>query len=194
MLEKFDFNKMSALVDRVKDMWTPPNAEESFRRIYAEAVIRQDMHINNLQFQLVENGELRAVACASRKGDEISSKEWWEEKYKSLAPDQQFSFNLSRDYLLMMDKKAYCFMTDDDVKLDLFISTKTGWGKKILDEATEYFKQQGFKNMFLWTDCDCNVDWYFSHGYELVDEDIYQPFSTEEEPYKTFVFKKKISV
>ena len=60
------------------------------------------------------------------------------------------------------------------------------------DEAIEYFKQQGFKNLFLWTDSDCNVGWYVSHGYELADEGTYAPFSTETEEYKTFIFKKKL--
>ncbi|MCQ2575794.1 MAG: hypothetical protein MJ162_03550 [Treponema sp.] len=193
MLEQFDFNKISSLVDRVEDMWTPPEAEESFRRIYAEAIIRCDMHFNNMQFQLTENNELMAIACASRKGDEISAEEWWNGTYKNLSPQQQSSFNLCRDYLSMMDKKVYKFMKDDDVKLDLFISTKKGWGKKILDEAILYFKQLGFKNLFLWTDCECNVDWYFSHGYELIDEDVYEPFSTESEEYKMFIFKKKLT-
>lgn len=192
MLEKFEFNRISALVDRVKDMWTPHEAEESFRRIYAEVVIRQDMHENNMQFQLVENDELMAIACASKKGDKVSSEIWWKETYEKLTPQQQFSFRLCREYLTMMDEKAYSFMQEDDVKLDLFISTKKGWGAKILNEAMEYFKQQGFKNLFLWTDCECNVDWYFSHGYELVDEDVYEPFSSENEDYKTYVFKKKI--
>lgn len=192
MLEQFDFNKISSLVDRVKDMWTPPAAEEAFRRVYAESIIRQDMHFNNMQFQLVENSELMAIACASKKGDKISAEEWWNATYKKLNSQEQFSFNLSRAYLSMMDEKAYSFMQDDDVKLDLFISTKKGWGKKILDEAILYFKQQGFKNLFLWTDCECNVEWYFSHGYELIDEDVYEPFSSESEEYKTYIFKKKL--
>jgi len=183
---------MPALVDRVKNLWTPHDAEENFKRIYAEAVIRQDMHDNQMQFQLTENGQLRAIACASIKGEKNSAEIWWQEQFKKLTPDQQFSFNLSRDYLNLMDEKAYSFMNEDDVKLDMFISIKTGWGKKILKEATDYFRQQGFKNLFLWTDSDCNVEWYVSHGYELVDEGVYEPFSNDDEEYKTFIFKRKI--
>lgn len=192
-LEKFDFNNMNFLVDRVKDLWSAPDSEDSFRRIYAEQVIRMDMHENNYQFQICENNELRAIACASRKGDKVSSENWWNAQYEKLSSEQQFSFKLSREYLSMMDKKAYSFMGENDIKLDLFISTKTGWGKKILEPVMEYFKQQGFKNLYLWTDCECNVDWYFDHGYELVEEDVYEPFSTENENYKTYIFKKEIT-
>lgn len=192
-LEKFDFNNMNFLVDRVKDLWSAPDSEDSFRRIYAEQVIRMDMHENNYQFQICENNELRAIACASRKGDKVSSENWWNAQYEKLSSEQQFSFKLSREYLSMMDKKAYSFMGENDIKLDLFISTKTGWGKKILEPVMEYFKQQGFKNLYLWTDCECNVDWYFDHGYELVEEDVYEPFSRENENYKTYIFKKEIT-
>lgn len=192
-LEPFDFKNMCILVDRVKDLWTPPDAEEGFKKIYAEAVIRQDMHENDLQFQLTENGLLRSVVCASRKNDENSSKVWWNEVYKNLSAQQQFSFNLSREYISMMDKKTYAFMNGDDVKLDLFISAKKGWGKKLLNLATDYFCRLGFKNLYLWTDCDCNVEWYFSNGYELIDEDVYDIFSSETEKYKTYVFRTKLA-
>jgi len=191
-LEPFDFRNMPALVERIKDLWAPLDAEEHFRQIYAESVIRQDMHDNEMQFQLTENGQLRAIACASRKGEKNSAEVWWQEQFKTLSRDQQVMFNHCRNYLNRMDEKAYGFMNNDDVKLDMFISIKTGWGKKLLNEAIEYYSQQGFKNLFLWTDCECNVDWYFSHGYELVDEGVYEPFSKKDEDYKTYVFMRKI--
>ena len=57
--------------------------------------------------------------------------------------------------------------------------------------SISFFKQAGFKNLFLWTDEECNVDWYINHNYELVNEDIYELFSSEED-YKTYVFKMKL--
>lgn len=190
-LEQFDYKYMPDLVERVYNLWTPPQAEESFKRIYAEAVIRQDMHANNMQFQLTEDGRIMAVACASRKGEQNSAGKWWNEQFAKLSDSQKIGFNMSREYITLMDKKTFEFMTKDDVKLDMFISTEKGWGKKVLDGAIASFKQAGFKNLFLWTDTDCNVDWYIAHNYELVDEDIYEPFSSEED-YKTFIFKMKL--
>lgn len=191
-IKQFDFSNMNILVDRVLDIWTPPKADEVFKRIYAEAVIRQDMHNNQMQFQITENNELRAIACASVKNEQNNASDWWNEQYKNLNPEQQFAFKLSKDYLNLMDKKTYDFMDENDIKLDLFISAKKGWGKKILEHAINSFKQASFRNLYLWTDSDCNVDWYISHNYELVKQDIYEPFSTENEEYKTFIFKKKL--
>lgn len=190
-LEQFDFKYMPTLVERVYNLWTPPQAEESFKRLYAESIIRQEMHSNNMQFQLTKDGKIMAIACASRKNEHNSAGPWRNEQFAKLSDSQKVAFDMNRDYIALMDKKAFDFMTEDDVKLDIFISTEKGWGKKLLDDAIAYFKQMGFKNLFLWTDTECNVDWYISHNYELVDEDIYEPFSSEED-YKTYIFKMKL--
>lgn len=192
-MEAFDFKYMPALVNRIKNLWSSPDAEENFRLIYAESVIRQDMHANNLQFQLTENNQLMAIACASIKNEKNSAGEWWQEQYKKLTPQQQISFNMCRDYLSMMDKKAYALMTEKDIKLDMFISVQKGWGKKLLEKAIAHYKKSGFENLFLWTDCECNVDWYFYNNYELVNQDVYEPFSHGDDEYKTYIFKKSLN-
>lgn len=190
-LEQFDFKYMPALVERVYNLWSPPLADEHFRWIYVESIIRQDMHGNNMQFQLTDEGQIKAVACASLKGEQNSAGPWWNEQYSKLSQNQKLSFNMGREYIGLMDKKAYGFMSDGDVKLDMFISTEKGWGKKLLDAVMNEFRHRGFKNMFLWTDEECNVDWYISHNYELIAEDVYEPFSREED-YKTYIFKMKL--
>ena len=55
-----------------------------------------------------------------------------------------------------------------------------------------FYRSKGFKTMYLWTDCECNVEWYAIRGYELVEEGTFEPFSTPEEPYKTYIFKKPL--
>lgn len=190
-MEKFDFNNsdfLNTVIDRVIELWSPPTEDIGFRRLYVEAIIRQNSADNEMQFQLSENGKLRSIAFASRIGEHCPWYEWWQEKYDSLPEDFQQMFSISREYLSMMDKKTYQYMTENDVKLSLFISTKPGWGKIILDEAMSYFRSKGFVNMYLWTDCECDVDWYVNRGYELIEEGIYEPFS-HDEPYRTYIFK-----
>jgi hypothetical protein len=46
--------------------------------------------------------------------------------------------------------------------------------------------------MYLLTDCECNWQWYIKNGFTLVEESVYEKFSTETEKYKTYVFKKAI--
>ena len=189
-LEKFDFKYIPSLVDRLVELWSPPVDDMEFRRTYVEAIIRQNGADNDMQFMMTENNELCAIAFAEKKGEHNSAGSWWQSVYDGLKnSDYQKMLSVSKSYLSMMDEKTFSYMTDEDVKLSLFVSTKAGWGKTILDEAKAYYRKKGFKTMFLWTDCDCNVDWYFSHGYQLVEEGIFDGFSRAGEGYKIYVFK-----
>lgn len=194
ILEKFDFSNtkfLNAIIDRVVELWSPPTDDMTFRRLYVEAIIRQNAADNDMQFQLSENDELCSIAFASRPGEHSPWYDWWQEKFNSLPEEYQKMLTVSREYLSMMDEKTYRYMNRDDVKLSLFVSTKSGWGKPVLENAMNFFRAKGFKNLYLWTDCECNVDWYINRGYELVEEGTYEPFSYDE-PYKTYIFRKML--
>ncbi|WP_318677396.1 hypothetical protein [Treponema sp.] len=192
-LRKFEIKHMPSLVDRLVGLWSPPVDDMEFRRTYVEAIVRQNATSNDMQFMICDNGELCAVAFACRKGEHNSSDQWWKATHDNLSnSDYRKMLEVSRSYITTMDEKTYSYMTEEDVKLSLFVSTKSGWGKKILDQAKDFYREKGFKNMLLWTDCDCNVDWYRNHGYVLVEEDTYEGFSRPGEDYKTYVFKMKL--
>lgn len=190
-LEKFDSKNIPQIVERVFDLWSPDYDDDNFRRTYVEMVVRHNIAANDMQFQIAENGKLRAITFAEKKDEENSIENWYQEQYKKLSADQQIYFKNGREYLHLMDKKTFAYMNEDDVKLSLFVSLQPGYGKEILSQTMDFFRSRGYKNMFLWTDCECNVDWYFQHGYELVEENIYEPFSHDED-YKTYVFKKEL--
>ena len=92
-----------------------------------------------------------------------------------------------------MDEKTRAFMKDDDIQLTLYISRKKGCGSKLLNELCDRLRAQGWKNLYLWTDCECDWEWYIDHGYELVAKDIYEPFTEQDgEDYLTYIFKKAL--
>lgn len=191
-LQQFDLKYMPALVERVIDLWSDKRESLSFRKTYVEAIIRQNMHGTDQRFMLTENNELKSITFVSTKDQHDSRNEWWEEQYAGLSDEHKKAFNVSHDYLTMMDRKAWAYMKSNDIKLNLFISMEKGWGKQLLDKTMEYYKSRGYQTMFLWTDCECNVEWYTSHGYILVEEDIYQNWSTEKNKYMTYIFKKPL--
>lgn len=191
-LEKFDTENIPQIVDRVKSMWSPDYGDDDFKLLYTEMVVRHNMAANDIQFQLTENDKLCAITFAEKKDEENSIEQWFQCKYKLLTADQQIFFKNGREYLHMMDQKTFSYMNEDDVKLSLFVSLETGWGKKILTAAMDFFRSRGYKNMFLWTDCECDVDWYFERGYELVEKSVYEPFCGDGFEYLTYIFKKKL--
>ena len=99
---------------------------------------------------------------------------------------------MSREYIEEMDRKTFDMMNEDDIKLTLYVSRKRGCGSRLLNDLCGQFKQKGYKKLYLWTDCECDWEWYTEHGYELVEQGVYKPFSSENEDYRTFVFRKEL--
>ena len=197
MLEQFEEQNMPLLVDRVFPMWKVDCKEDSFNRLYVEMIIRTNMHENGMQFQMSgknggSSGKLKAI-CFGAEINDTRNDDWYKKTLEFLSYEERAIFENGRRYLLGMEEKTFSFMNADDVKLCLFISLEKDWGTKILREAQKYFVEAGFKNLYLWTDGECNVDWYFKNGFELVLEEEYSEFSLPGKPYLTYVFRKKLS-
>lgn len=191
MLENFDDKNIPKIVERVLPLWNVDGAPDDFNRLYVEMIIRTNMHENNWQFQITEDEKLCSIAFCAGKKDK-SNNEWLEKQYQKLDNDGKNSFDVGRKYLLMMEDKTFSYMKDDDIKLCLFVSLQKGYGSKILNEVASFFKKQGYKNIYLWTDGECNVDWYFKNGYQLIQEEVYEPFSSSDFKYMTYIFKKEL--
>lgn len=191
MLEKFEEKYIPQIVERVLPLWNVDGASDNFNRLYVEMIIRTNMHENNWQFQIAEDNKLYAIAFCANKND-TSNNEWIEKQYHILNNESKKSFDFGRKYLLMMEDKTFSYMNDDDIKLCLFVSMQKGYGTKILNEVANYFKKIGYKNIYLWTDGECNVDWYFKNDYQLIEKEVYEPFSSEDYKYMTYIFKKSL--
>ncbi|MBO4320311.1 MAG: hypothetical protein J5857_07560, partial [Treponema sp.] len=123
------------------------------------------------------------------KGDVNKAREWLLEKF-NYPKDAMIPLELSRKYIDEMDEKTQALMQEKDIQLTLFVSRKPGCGSLILELLCERLKSEGWKNLYLWTDCDCNWEWYEKHGFTLVQKDTYEPFSNENEKYLTYIFQK----
>ncbi len=191
-IECFDMKHIPLLVDEVEPLWSPSLGDRPFKRFNVEYIIRNNIFDNDLRFQLTEDEAFCAAAFFARKGDVCSASEWFKEKSVLFPSDFLVASDMSRTYLELMDKKTFVLMNDDDIKLSLYISRKKGYGSRLLDAVCTQLKDSGYKNLFLWTDVECNWEWYVHHGYTLLNEDIYQPFSSEGYGYKTFIFQKAL--
>ena len=145
--------------------------------------------------QLSENGELCAAAFAARKNEHNDASRWLDMRMAECRLSDGETANLEqlRTYLSAMDRKTLVAMTSQDVKLSLFISRKRGCGAIVLSEITDRFRKAGFRSMYLWTDCTCNWEYYVRHRFELVNESVYAPLSSDYGyDFKTYVFRKKL--
>lgn len=194
----FEMKNIPFILDVVVPMWSPPLEDEGFRRFYVENILRNNFFENTLHYELVEHNtetgldEFCAAAFFARKGDVCRAEDWFAVESKKYPEELKSSCNMSREYIEEMDRKTFGMMDEDDIKLTLYVSRKRGCGSKLLNQLCEDFKAKGYKKLYLWTDCECTWDWYTEHGYELVEQGVYKPFSSEKEDYKMFVFRKEL--
>ncbi len=191
-LEPFDKKNLPLVVDVVEPLWYPPVGDKEFKRFNVEYIVRNNIFENAYRFQLVKNETFLSAAFFARKGDRCLVEEWFARESQRFPKELQRVSGMSKTYLTLMDERTLEIMNDDDIKLSLFVSHQPGAGSQILDYTCEKLRTEGWKNLYLWTDCDCNWQWYIKHGFTLVQEDTYEPFSDEGQDYKTWIFKRKL--
>ncbi|MBO7164342.1 MAG: hypothetical protein J6V63_07940 [Spirochaetaceae bacterium] len=157
-----------------------------------EFIVRHNIFYNEFALQLVQGEELQAVAFAAGKEEENHALQWLEANNQNLSANEQESLQQVVDYLEQMDEKTCGCMEQDAVRLTLFASSQRGCGSMILQQLEERLRRAGFKAMYLWTDSDCNHQWYPKHGFTLVESEVNKSFSTPEKNFMTYIFCKKL--
>lgn len=196
-LSRFDMKNLPQVVDVVLPLWAPPSDDEAFARLDVEFIVRNNIYQPRLSFQLADKkrspeNELLSAAFFTLKDGANTARAWLEENSRACTDSQKTSLEMVKAYLEYMDKKALSFMESDDIKLSLYVSRKRGCGAALLEKLLPRLAAKGYKNLYLWTDSDCNWKWYVNHGYLLVSQEVYAPFSSPGRDYMTFVFKKPL--
>ena len=193
-IKNFEIQNLPLIVDVVAPLWCPPIGTEEFKRFNVEYIVRNNIAQNDYRFELIDetNGEILAAAFFARKGDKTIADEWFNKESKRFPKDFLVASGMSKTYLELMDNRTLEMMNKDDIKLSLFASRKPGAGSTILSKLFTRLKEEGWKKLYLWTDCDCNWQWYKKHGFDLVLEDTYEPFSSENEDYKVYIYRKNL--
>lgn len=192
-LRPFNMENLPLVVDVVVPLWSPPVGDAEFKRFNVEYIVRNNICENDYRFELVAgDGTFLAAAFLARKEDRSAVSEWFDRESGRFPAGLRQASGMSRTYLSLMDGRTLSLMDDDDIKLSLFVSRKAGAGSLILDRVCERLRSEGWKRLWLWTDCDCNWQWYGKHGFTLVQEDTYEPFSDGQGDYKTYIFKRTL--
>lgn len=190
-LRPFGMEKLPLIVDVVVPLWSPPVGDAAFKRFNVEYIVRNNICENDYRFELVDaDGNLLSAAFLARKGDRSAAGGWFDRESGRFPAGLRQASEMSRTYLSLMDERTFALMGGRDIKLSLFVSRKAGSGSVILERVCERLRNEGWEQLYLWTDCDCNWQWYVRHGFTLVQEDTYGPFSGEHGDYKTYIFRK----
>ena len=77
-------------------------------------------------------------------------------------------------------------------KLSFFFSRKAGYGALVLEHLVEKLRQQDVEWLYLWSDSWCNWQYYQRHGFEQIGKGLLPEFSSDDEKYYYFLFRKQI--
>lgn len=187
----FEMKNIPQILDVVVPMWSPHVGDADFKRFNVEYIVRNNIFENDMRFELLA-GEFCSAAFFARKGEVCKAAEWYDVESKKFPAELCVASEMSKTYIELMDKKTQALMNDDDIQLTLYVSRKPGCGSLLLNELCARLKSSGYKNLYLWTDIECNWEWYVKKGYELMQQESYEPFCEEHEDYKTFIFRNSL--
>lgn len=194
-IKPFEEKYIPYLVETVKALWGVPNGTDKFNTVDVEFIVRNNIYKNDMALELVQGNEILAAAFGAEKGEHNTAKQWLDAQINTgnFSENERISLALVSEYLTAMDERTLSYIGKDDVKLSLFISRYKGKGKIVLNELVKKFSQKGFKNMYLWTDCTCNWQYYQDHDYELIEKAKYEKFSTDDgDDFLTYIYKKAL--
>ena len=181
------------LAKRISEVWV---VDESpmFTRVFSEYLVRHNYYTPQLSLKVVDEEGLQAIAFACMPDEENDSEVWLQAQLERLSPEVRKFMLRSNKYTIRTDAKLLTMMESQShaAKLSFFFSRKAGYGAIVLEQLVEKLRQQGVEWLYLWTDSWCNWQYYPRHDYEQIGKGILPEFSSENEKYYYYLFRKQI--
>ncbi len=168
------------------DLYSKENA--GLQKIIYDFTLKYYYLNKTFSFALDDDG-LKGLVFASSKTDKNSSVENFKTEIQTLSDNDKITALNLLDYLENTGKEVKLVMNEYDLMMGLFISTQKGGGKMLLSKLVETAKENGIKNIYLWTDTACDYDYYQKNKFMLVKEIENQ---VNDKKINTLIFKKEI--
>ncbi len=146
-------------------------------------------YLNKIFSFALDDEGIKGLVFASSETDKNSSVENFKTEMQTLSDNDKITALNLLGYLENTGKEVKSVMNDDDLMMGLFISTQKGGGKMLLSKLVETAKENGIKNIYLWTDTACDYDYYQKNKFTLVKEIENQ---VNDKKINTLIFKKEI--
>ena len=163
-----------------------------FTRVFCGYLTRYNYYTSELSFQAEDEDGLQAIAFTWMPGDKNDPDPWLHEQLKNVTDEVRGFLKRSVIYMKRTDEELLEKMEPNAAKLSFIISRKPGCGTLLLRHLTEKLRQQGIEWLYLWTDTWCNWQYYPRHGFEQIGQGHLSEFSTEDNDYYYFMYRKRI--
>lgn len=181
------------LARKVSEVWEFEESPE-FTKVFCEYLVRCNYYTPEFSLKIVDEEGLQAIAFACMPGEENDSEIWLQEQLGKLSPEIKKYILRSSAYIKRTDAELLKMMGPQPhaAKFSLFFSRKAGYGTLVLEHLVEKLWQQDVKWLYLWTDSWCNWQYYPRHGFEQIGQGLLPEFSSGDEKYYYFLFRKQI--
>ena len=194
LIQPFDMDDINIVAGMLAKMWER-NIARGIKHIieFSREVVLNMFFDPQLALKACDDdGTLQAVALARMK-DEVNISEQWVEDFLADKNDEERKHVLDATaYLLRTEHDLLNLMSEDSAKFSFLLSYKHGYAKALQDKLMQLLIDRGAQWTYHITDSTCSWQYFDHHGYERIHEELVEPFSTENQPYYCYIYRKCI--
>ena len=195
IIEPFDIGNIDIVAAILDKMWS----KDIFKGIKHSFELSREVVLNmffdqELALQACDDdGKMQAVAFARMKKDVNTSKQWVENFLVDKDDDEREKVLEATGYLLRTESDLLDIMSEDSAKFSFLVSYRRGYAKALQERLMQLLSNRGVRWTYHITDSTCSWQYFPSHGFEKVHEELVEQFSTPAQPYYLYMYRKRIN-
>ena len=195
IIEPFDIGNIDIVAAILDKMWS----KDIFKGIKHSFELSQEVVLNmffdqELALQACDDdGKIQSVAFARMK-DGVNTSDQWVENFLVDKDDEEREKVLeATGYLLRTESDLLDVMSEDSAKFSFLVSYRRGYAKALQERLRQMLIDRGVRWTYHITDSTCSWQYFPSHGFEKVHEELVERFSTPDQPYYLYMYRKRIN-
>ena len=193
-IKPFDIANIDIVATILAKMWS----KDMFYGIEHDFELAREVVLNmffdpQLALQACDDdGNIQAVAFARMKSDVNTSGQWIEDFLADKDEEERKKVLDTTFYLLRTERELLNLMCEDSAKFSFLISYKRGYARALQERLMPMLYRRGARWTYHITDSTCSWQYFESHGFEKVHEELVERFSTPSQPYYCYMYRKRI--
>lgn len=195
IIEPFDIGNIDIVAAILDKMWS----KDIFKGIKHSFELSREVVLNmffdqELALQACDDdGKMQAVAFARMKSGVNTSDQWVENFLVDKDEEEREKVLEATGYLLLTESDLLDIMSEDSAKFSFLVSYRRGYAKALQERLMQLLSNRGMRWTYHITDSTCSWQYFPSHGFEKVHEELVEQFSTPAQPYYLYMYRKRIN-
>ena len=195
IIEPFNIGNIDIVAAILDKMWS----KDIFKGIKHSFELSREVVLNmffdqELALQACDDdGKIQSVAFARMKNGVNTSDQWVENFLVDKDDEEREKVLEATGYLLRTESDLLDVMSEDSAKFSFLVSYRRGYAKALQERLRQMLIDRGVRWTYHITDSTCSWQYFPSHGFEKVHEELVEQFSTPAQPYYLYIYRKRIN-